>query len=604
MIEKNANRIKLLDESVYNKIAAGEVVGRPASVVKELVENSLDAGAKNISVVIKDAGKKLIQVSDDGIGMSEDDVKLSVKRHATSKISDAEDLERIGTFGFRGEALSSIAAVSELTIKTNDDENNLGSILISQGESEFILEKEALPQGTTVIVKNLFYNVPARKNFLKSDKTEFAKIVEVFNMLALAHPEIAFKLYKDNSLYLNYQPGGLDEKMKQIFDENILDMTIAFEESSDFLSAFGYVAKPTYLVNSKNSQFLFVNGRYVKNKVVNNAVFAAYENLLAKGEYPFFVFFLNIDAEMVDVNVHPTKEEIKFYNDSQIYSFVKAVVKKALGSYDFIPKIKKDEENELKVIVNNAKKSKQIRKENITYSGNPIGEDELDLLFGEIESKSGSSKNAHPFAQNGGSQKNASAESKTKFEKPQVFFVGEKFLASQIKSGLLLIDINRAHQRILRDKAMNSLKKGASFSQQLLFSRTFQLSREDYETAQKFDSKLSLLGFELKYHSKNTITVAGVPSDVKMGNEVTVLSGIISALKNFGEGNVDKIIAETFAQLVAYKSAKDFSANEETLFVDQLFATTEPKFTPNGKRIFITITYEEIMRRLNERQEK
>ncbi len=591
----NINKIRLLDESVYNKIAAGEVVGRPASVVKELLENSIDAGARNIVLSVKDAGKRLIRVSDDGEGMSESDATLSIKRHATSKIREASDLENIGTFGFRGEALSSIAAVSNLTIKTNNDENELGSIVTVSG-SEIKIEKEALPKGTTVEVKNLFYNVPARKNFLKSNQTEFKKIVEVFNHIALAYPEISFKLYRDGALYLNYLPGGFEERMKMIFGEEIIDMSINFEEKADYIAAFGYTAKPTYLTDSKNNQHLYVNGRYVKNRTVNNAVFAAYENLIAKGEYPFFVLFLTIDTAMVDVNVHPTKEEIKFYDDAQIYSFVKAVIKKALGSYDFIPKIKPEgtkSAEKIKLVVSNAKKDEKFLAENYASKKTSVtNEQELDLLFDEIEENLFSSANARQTDERGARQ--LSFDNRKNKSVPMIFYAHKKYIVTQVKSGLMIIDANRAHRRILFEKALDALRKGVPFSQQLLFAQTFQLKKEIYELLQRYDAKISRLGFEIKYHGKNTISITGVPSSVKLGNESKTLLGILNALYKYEEGDTEKIIAETFAEEAAVKEGEDLNENELGLIVDQLFATSAPNVTPEGKRTFVKISTNEI----------
>ncbi len=592
------NKIKLLDESVYNKIAAGEVVGRPASVVKELIENAIDAGAQNVTVIVKDAGKRLIQVSDDGTGMSEFDAALSVKRHATSKIETADDLESIGTFGFRGEALSSIAAVSNLTIMTKTSEEDLGTVVTVEENGDTKIGKEALPQGTSVIVKNLFYNVPARRNFLKSNQTELKRIFDTFNHIALAFPEISFEFFVDDKLKTKYESGGLRERLAAIFGEQILDLTLELEETSEFISAFGFVAKPTYLTDSKNNQHLYVNGRYVKNKTVANAVFAAYEGLLAKGEYPFYALFLVIDTKMIDVNVHPAKEEIKFYNDAEIFSFIKAVVKKALGSYDFIPNVKIEEKktaNKLRAVVTNASEKKDVLKENSLYGGTGF-DDELDLFFGGADSSAGRQIDL-PF----GEKQNASSKkvSPQKKEKPLIFYAHKKYIVSQIKSGLMIIDANRAQRRIFFEKAQRALAEGIPFSQQLLFSQTFQLKKEDYELLQNYDEKLTRLGFEIKYYGKNTISISGVPAEVKLGTEAKTLLGILNELKKYGEGDVDKIIAETYAKEASVKEGEELTEGELRLIIDQLFSTKVPEKTPEGKRIFIKITNDEILNRLD-----
>ena len=582
------NKITLLAPTVYNKIAAGEVVGRPANVVKELIENSIDAGASEIVVSIKEAGKKLIQVSDNGIGMNEEDALLSVKRHATSKITSADDLERIGTFGFRGEALSSIAAVSNLVIKTNEVENSLGTIVIVDENGNAKAEKDALPKGTTVIVKNLFYNVPARRNFLKSDRTEFRKILEVFNFIALAYPEISFKLFKDGNLFADYSSAGLHERMRAIFGKYIIEMTIELEEKTEIASFFGFIAKPTYLTDSKNNQHLYVNGRYVKNKTVNNAVFSAYENLLAKGEYPFFVLFITIDPELIDINIHPAKEEIRFYDDAQIFSLVKSVIKKALGSYDFIvePKPNEEKETDLKLIINDNKKTKKVLKENSIYSGKTdfTDDSELELLFGKIDKELGTSnkENADP------------TEKTNKNIETSVFYVHKKYLVTEIKSGLMIIDVHLAHKKILYEKALNMLKKGMGFPQQLLFAETITLPNNYVNVLQKFDSKLSQLGFEIKYFGNNKISISGVPSEIKQGKEKTTLFALLNALEKYGEGNIDKILAETFAEVISYKEGDEINKNEVGLIIDQLFALPEPQKTFEGKQIFAKISLSEI----------
>ncbi len=585
---KKKNKITLLAPTVYNKIAAGEVVGRPANVVKELIENSIDAGASEIVVSIKEAGKKLIQVSDNGIGMNEEDALLSVKRHATSKITSADDLERIGTFGFRGEALSSIAAVSNLVIKTNEVENSLGTIVIVDENGNAKAEKDALPKGTTVIVKNLFYNVPARRNFLKSDRTEFRKILEVFNFIALAYPEISFKLFKDGNLFADYSSAGLHERMRAIFGKHIIEMTIELEEKTEIASFFGFIAKPTYLTDSKNNQHLYVNGRYVKNKTVNNAVFSAYENLLAKGEYPFFVLFITIDPELIDINIHPAKEEIRFYDDAQIFSLVKSVIKKALGSYDFIvePKPNEEKETDLKLIINDNKKTKKVLKENSIYSGKTdfTDDSELELLFGKIDKELGTSnkENAEP------------TEKTNKNIETSVFYVHKKYLVTEIKSGLMIIDVHLAHKKILYEKALNMLKKGMGFPQQLLFAETITLPNNYVNVLQKFDSKLSQLGFEIKYFGNNKISISGVPSEIKQGKEKTTLFALLNALEKYGEGNIDKILAETFAEVISYKEGDEINKNELGLIIDQLFALPEPQKTFEGKQIFAKISLSEI----------
>ena len=333
------NKIKILPENLANKIAAGEVVNRPESVVKELIENAVDAGAQNVDVMIKGAGKTLIQVADDGDGMNEDDAELSIQRHATSKIETIDDLEAIGTFGFRGEALASIADVSIFELKTERHDQELGTFIKIDDNSVITKEKGSFSKGTSIAVKNLFYNVPARRNFLKSNQTELKHIIETFKKIALSHPEVGFKFYNDDEVVFDFPKSTIQERMKLVFAENILDAVIEVKEMTDYISLTGFVTKPAYLCRSKGEQYFFLNKRYVQSKIVNHSVFTAFENVLEKGDYPFFVLFMTIDQKKVDVNVHPSKLEVKFDDEKEIYSFVQAVIKKTIGSFDLVPTV-------------------------------------------------------------------------------------------------------------------------------------------------------------------------------------------------------------------------------------------------------------------------
>ena len=349
------NKIKILSENVANKIAAGEVVQRPESVIKELLENAIDAEAKNVDVIVKKAGKNLIQVCDDGTGMTEDDLLLSVQKHATSKIAAIEDLEVIKTYGFRGEALSSIAAVSQLEIRTETRDQEIGtSIRIEEG-NEVKIEKGSFQKGTCVIVKNLFYNIPARRKFLKTDNTELKHIIDTFNKTALSKPEISFKFYNDDQLIFDYPAGNFEERIQQIFADNMLDALVPVDEKTDFINIKGYVGKPSLLKKSKGEQYVYLNSRYIISRQVNHAVFTAYENILEKGDYPFFILLIDIDPERIDVNIHPSKLEAKFDDEKDIYNIILAVVKKSLAAHDLVPSMVFSNEagNEEKILVDN-----------------------------------------------------------------------------------------------------------------------------------------------------------------------------------------------------------------------------------------------------------
>lgn len=612
------NKIKLLPQNISNKIAAGEVVQRPESVVKELLENSIDAEAKNIDLIIKDAGKTLIQVADDGAGMTEDDALLSVQRHATSKISSIDDLENIQTFGFRGEALSSIASVSKFELKTEVLDEELGTIIKLEDETNLTKEKGSFGKGTSIAVKNLFYNVPARRNFLKSNATELKHIVETFKKTALSHPEVTFRFYNGTELQLHYKEGSLESRIKSVFGKETFDSLIKVSEPTDFLSIEGFIAKPTFLRKNKGNQYLFINGRYVNSKMVNHAVFSAYENLIEKGDYPFFVLFLELDARKIDINIHPTKLEVKFDDEKSIYSLLNAVVKKSIGSYDLVPgmKIVDNEGIENKIKFDNSKGIDQF-----DFSDRPsfeqprkksshkpaYSDEEIDSLFDSLRTDiSGGSlqKDAdikHPFEKPSETEiyhkdTTSFGDSETKSDGSFIVALHNKYILSQIKSGLMIIDAHVAHERILYEKALEAFSANIPFSQQLLFSQELQVDPGDYELLKELNSYLSKLGFEIKFSKNNKIVINGVPSDIKMGSEMEILQDILEEYKsNQQEKGLDikEKIAASYSCKAAIKAGDRLTEKEMRLLVDQLFATSMPYVCPHGRPIVIKISLNE-----------
>jgi len=389
-----STKIKILPENISNKIAAGEVVQRPESVVKELMENSVDAGAKNIEIHIRQAGKVLIQIIDDGYGMSESDALLSLERHATSKISTLDDLNNILTFGFRGEALSSIASVSIFELKTETQDSDIGTFIRVEND-KLKNVKGSFAKGTSIAVKNLFYNTPARRNFLKSHATELKHIIETFKKISLSHHEITFKFFNDDDMIFRYDEGPKEDRIKQVFADNILDALVKVEEITEYISITGYISKPTFLNKSKGEQYLYINGRFVTNRSINHAVFKAYDHLLEKGDYPFFILFLSLDPKKVDINIHPSKLEVKFEEEKNIYNLVLAVVKKSLGHYDLIPNIEFGEDENSDRLKN--KYSTNSNQDDFSDRPNFISQqsrgldkpksysdDEIDLLFNSL----------------------------------------------------------------------------------------------------------------------------------------------------------------------------------------------------------------------------
>lgn len=609
-----SGRIKILPENLANKIAAGEVVQRPESVVKELLENAIDAEAKNIELIIKQAGKSLIQVCDDGTGMTEDDAILCIQKHATSKISTLSDLEAIRTLGFRGEALSSIAAVSQLEIRTQTAQQEVGTLVRIEKEGEILKEKVSANKGTCISVKNLFYNTPARRKFLKTDSTELKHIIDTFNRIALAHPEISFRFFNNDSLVYDYKSGTLDERIAQVFADNMLDALISVEEKTDYLNIYGYLGKPSIFRKSKGEQYLYLNKRFVINKNINHAVFTAFENIMEKGDYPFFVLFIEIDPSKVDVNIHPSKLEVKFDDEKDIYNFVLAVVKKSIGSHDLVPTMSFEQtESTAEKLSFNAftpvrkndfsdrpvfSKSSERKQERIT-------EEDIELVFGNLATNviKKEQSNFIPEPEKTEFIQEYKLEKKKNPDEEEPSFIIQlhnKYILSQIKSGLMIIDQHVAHERILYEKALSRLETDIPFSQQLLFPITLQFDAASYEILKEMYSYLQKLGFQLKFSPRYYITIEGVPDDIKNGSEERILKEIIEEYKtNQLEKKLEEKdnIAKSYSCKTAIKAGDKLTESEMRLLIDQLFATSMPYVCPHGRPIVIKISLEEFDRR-------
>lgn len=609
------SRIKILPENIANKIAAGEVVQRPESVVKELLENAVDAKATNIVLVIKQAGKSLIQVCDNGSGMTEEEAVLSIRKHATSKITSIEDLESINTLGFRGEALSSIAAVCQLEIKTETADEETGTLIKIENENEIVTERISTAKGTCVSVKNIFYNIPARRKFLKSDTTELKHIIDTFNRTALAYPEINFKFYNSDNLVFDYKEGSLDDRIQQVFADNMLEALIPVDEETDYLSVKGYIGKPSIFKKSKGEQFLFLNKRFVFNKSINHAVFTAFENILEKGDYPFFILFISLNPSKVDVNIHPSKLEVKFDDEKDIYNFILSVVRKSIATHDLVPTMSfsGSEDGNEKLDFNPFQPLRQNdfsdrpsftsreRKERTT-----VTDEEIDLVFGDLKKNiltdSLSGLSARSETDELETDKESKVEKSASSEPDTTFLIQlhNKYILSQIKSGLMIIDQHVAHERILYEKALSRLDTNLPFSQQLLFPIKLQFDLASYEILKELDQMISKLGFKLKYLPKNYVLIEGVPDDIKNGSEEKILKEFISEyLTNQTEKHLEEKdnIAKSYSCKAAIKAGDRLSEKEMRLLIDQLFATSMPYVCPHGRPIVIKISLEEFDRR-------
>lgn len=605
------SRIKILPDNLANKIAAGEVVQRPESVVKELLENSIDANSSSIELIVKQAGKSLIQVCDDGSGMTEDEVLLCIQKHATSKISSLEDLEAIKTLGFRGEALSSIASVSQLEIKTKIRESELGTLLKVESDNEITTEKVSASDGTCISVKNIFYNIPARRKFLKTDTTELKHIIDTFNRIALAHPDISFRFYNSDNIVFDYPSGSLEKRIEQIFADNMMDALIPVNEVTDYLSIIGYLGKPSIFKKSKGEQFLFLNKRYVVNKNINHAVFAAFENVLEKGDYPFFILFLSIDPARVDVNIHPSKLEVKFDDEKDVYNFVLSVIRKSIGTHDLVPTMAfetSESENEklsfnpFSAVKQNDFTDRPVFNRREPREKTSVTDEEIDLVFGSLTKNiiSGKEETTEQNLRDSNFDRQVERASSTDTETTTITQLHNKYILSQIKTGLMIIDQHAAHERILYEKALARLEANMPFSQQLLFPIKIQFDLASYEILKELDPMVTKLGFRLKYLPKSYILIEGVPDDIKSGSEEKILREFISEyMSNQTQKQLEEKdnISKSYSCKAAIKAGDKLSEKEMRLLIDQLFATTMPYVCPHGRPIVIKISLEEFDRR-------
>ncbi|WP_066830777.1 DNA mismatch repair endonuclease MutL [Rufibacter ruber] len=615
-----ADIIRLLPEHLANQIAAGEVVQRPASVVKELLENSVDARSTSIQLIVKDAGKQLIQVVDDGLGMTETDARMCFERHATSKIQTTEDLFRIRTMGFRGEAMASIAAVAQVELKSRARGTELGTCLTIEANEVIKQEPTAMAEGTVVSVKNLFYNVPARRNFLKSNPVEMRHILDEFQRVALANPEIAFSLYQNEVEVMNLPAGKLSQRIVSVFGKEYKEQLASCEENTPFLNIRGYIGKPEFAKKSRGEQFFFVNNRFIKSQYLNHAVLTAYEGLLPKDSFPFYVLFLEIAPETIDINVHPTKTEIKFEDEKTVYAIVRAAVKQSLGLHNIAPSLdfgadvnyiplqpmKFPASTDFEAAPARAPRASAeppvSQPVTTTFAskafsgGGSSGSGERDESFftpsalreaarqsspeNNVESKLFSDEEAFPAASAG-----MTGGSKT-------LQVHQKYILVQVKSGLMMVDQQAAQERILYEKYSQALGKRSGASQQLLFPQTLQLSPSDFSLVMELAEEFSALGFVLHEFGANTIAVNGIPAEIPLRDERELIEGLLEQYKNnLSSLKVDRQenLARAMAKRVSSRLTGRLNDQEMNALVDQLFACQVPNYTPSGQKTLVIL---------------
>jgi DNA mismatch repair protein MutL len=619
--------IQLLPDSVANQIAAGEVVQRPASAVKELIENAIDAGADKIQLIVKDAGKALLQVIDNGCGMSGTDARMCFERHATSKIKKAEDLFAIRTMGFRGEAMASIAAIAQVELKTRRHEDELGTQIFIEASEVIKQEPCSAVAGTSISVKNLFYNIPARRNFLKSNPVEMRHIIDEFQRVALAHPGIFFTLHHDGQEVYHLPSTTLKQRIIHLFGNNYNQRLVPVEEDTTIINLRGFVGKPEFAKRTRGEQFFFVNNRFIKDPYLNHAVLTAFEELLPDDTYPFYVLFIEIDPSKIDINVHPTKTEIKYQDEKAIYAIIRSAVKRSLGRYNITPSLDFDQENSIEHLITPTPFA-EIVAPVIAFNPdfNPFAKTERELPFLRDEDSSRSSGStggynprSNPIPNNWDtlyeiSKRDAFAQQEmhveetvavneqevTKSTDRQFFQIHNRFIMSQIKSGFMLINQQAAHERILYERFLLQLQNHSGVSQQSLFPQSLTLNGADFELLRELLPDIRALGFDIREFGKNTVVVEGIPADLNNVGEHELLERLLEGFKNnLSILKMDKRdnLARSLARNAAIKVGIKLSQEEMNQLTDQLFACQMPNVALNGKPVISTFTLNELLER-------
>lgn len=607
--------IQLLPDSVANQIAAGEVVQRPASAVKELLENAIDAGANKIQLIVKDAGKALIQVIDNGCGMSVTDARMCFERHATSKVRKAEDLFAIRTMGFRGEAMASIAAIAQVDMKTRRHDEELGTLIEIEGSVFIKQEPVATSQGTSICIKNLFYNTPARRNFLKSNPAEMRHIIDEFQRVAMAHPGVAFSLHHDGVEIYRLPASALKQRIVHLFGNNYNERLIPVEEETSIINLKGFIGKPEFAKRTRGEQFFFVNNRFIKDPYLNHAVNRAYEELLPDDNFPLYVLFIDIDPAKIDVNVHPTKTEIKYLEEKSIYAILHSAVKRSLGRFNISPTIDFDQEIGFSAMITH-KSPEEIVPPSISFNPdfNPFAEERpfREKAYASFSKNYGGGGEITPSTKNWGSLYEISKDQTLEQHslklnedeqqipaQKQLMQLHNRYIISQIKSGLMLIDQQAAHERVLYERFLLHLEDRKGASQQSLFPQTVILSPNDYELAKSLLDDIKSLGFEVREFGKNTLVIEGIPVDLGSANfnETQLFEHLIEGFKNSQQDlKLDKrdALARSMARNSAIKSGTVLGQEEMNTLIEQLFACKTPNFSISGKPVVQTIALLEL----------
>jgi DNA mismatch repair protein MutL len=585
--------IRVMPEVLANKIAAGEVVGRPASVVKELVENALDAGARSVEVLLVAAGRSLIQVVDDGAGMHPDDARRCFSRHATSKVRAIEDLDHIQTLGFRGEALASISAVARVELRTRRPGDESGTRVVVEGGEEVVCEPVGAPGGTSVAVRQLFYNVPARRAFLKTDATELGHVIRAVQVLALANPAVGFRVEHDGTelVRLEASPGDREEgvalRVEDLYDHSPGEDLLPVSERTSYLSVRGWIGRPGTRRRSRGEQFLFVNGRAVRSRYLEHAVFNAYRGLVPEGTYPFFVLFLDVDSRHVDVNVHPTKAEVKFDDERGIYGMLRATVGRSLSHGTGALQM-----NAAPLDLLGSRHTDTAQYAGASYSSPKPGPEPgrtSDLLYNTagLVAREPDPEEAEPDPD----------------PERMLWQLQGSYIVTPIRSGLLVVDQRVAHERVVYERALRAMEDGFGLSQQLLFPKTVDLPPAEHALLEDLMPHLRSLGFDVSALSGRSVMVRGVPADIRTGDEQAALSDLLDQYRSFAERlrlPARELLARSMARRGAVQGGSRLEPAEMRALIDQLFQCSEPYVGPGGKPTLVRITADELARRFGD----
>ncbi len=615
-----ADIIKLLPDHVANQIAAGEVVQRPASVVKELMENAIDAGATCIKLIVKDGGKTLIQVVDDGSGMSETDARLSFERHATSKISSAQDLFNLATKGFRGEALASIAAIAHVDMQTRTAANEVGTHLKIEGSKIVSQEVIATPEGTSISVKNLFFNIPARRNFLKSTQVELRHITDEFHRVALVHPNIEFHFYNNGSEIFNLPIGKHRQRIVHIFGSKMDNRLVPVSEETEVVKVSGFICKPEFAKKSRGEQFFFANNRYIKSPYLHHAVVAAFEGLIKSDTHPGYFLFLEVDPSSIDINIHPTKTEVKFDDENTLYAILRSTIKHSLGQFNVAPVLDFDHDPNLDTPYSYKEKGAVIPKVTVDASFNPFQEEPVKKGGSGGSFRKQSTKGWEDLYEGLGHQNEhnefSSVVIESESEEQGTLYSGEgveehlastfqlrrKYVVSTVKSGMLVIHQNRAHERILFEKFLGEITVKEGVSQQLLFPLELSFNKQELAVVKEIHESLTNIGFVFDSLEQETVKVTGVPMMVPESGIGTVLDRLIADyMEGYSDGSISQaeMLAKALSRNLAVRTGDVLDSESQLMLVNNLFACKEPNLSPFQKITYTIISEGDIDKKFN-----